>query len=167
MKPEFKVLTHVIAHRAHVAARLGQIIARLRERAELHDLTKIQPEEFDVFVETHEEFAKARFGTPEYAAVEEKGRKAVQHHYKHNPHHVKHHENGWEDMNLIDLLEMLADWKAASRRNPGKWWGERFSKALDRGHFPEPVRKLLRNTVLDLGWAFDEESLGLEWDESW
>jgi len=168
MKPEFKVLTQVLAHRAHVAARLEQIITRLRERATLHDLTKLQPEEFDIFTETHEEFARAPFGTEAYRRVEEKGRKAVNHHYRHNRHHVKHHPNGWEDMNLIDLLELLADWKAASRRDPGqRWWGEGFHRALERAGFPPGVVKVLVNTVVELGWNADEESLGLEWDESW
>jgi len=167
VKTEFKVLTHIIAHRAHVRARLEQVIARLRERATLHDLTKLQPTEFDVFCETHEEFTKARFGTPEYRAVEEKGRKAVQHHYRHNRHHVKHHRNGWKDMNLIDLLELLADWKAASRRNPNEWFEDGFVKAMNRAEFPEPIRILLTNTVRDLGWKDDQLVLGLEWDESW
>ena len=36
-------------------------------------------------------------------------------HYSLNRHHPEHHENGINDMSLIDLLEMLCDWCTAAK----------------------------------------------------
>ena len=33
------------------------------------------------------------------------------------PHHPECHKNGINDMNLLDLIEMFCDWKAASERH--------------------------------------------------
>ena len=42
----------------------------------------------------------------------------LQHHYRHNAHHPEHYEDGVAGMDLLDLVEMFCDWKAASERNP-------------------------------------------------
>ena len=45
---------------------------------------------------------------------------ALQHHYAANRHHPEHFTKGIDDMTLIDIIEMLCDWKAASlRQNDG------------------------------------------------
>jgi len=41
---------------------------------------------------------------------------ALEHHYALYRHHPEHFQNGIDDMNLIDLVEMFADWKASSER---------------------------------------------------
>ena len=42
---------------------------------------------------------------------------ALDHHYKVNPHHPEYYENGINGMTLIDLVEMFADWYAATKRH--------------------------------------------------
>lgn len=46
--------------------------------------------------------------------------KAIQRHYEANSHHPEHHERGIMGMSTVDLLEMCADWEAASHRVGGK-----------------------------------------------
>jgi hypothetical protein len=41
----------------------------------------------------------------------------LDHHYANNRHHPQHHKRGVNDMTLVDVLEMLVDWKAASERH--------------------------------------------------
>ena len=41
---------------------------------------------------------------------------ALQHHYEDNCHHPEHYRNGIHDMNMVDLIEMLCDWRAAIKR---------------------------------------------------
>lgn len=42
------------------------------------------------------------------------------HHYASNRHHPEHFSKGVDDMTLVDIVEMLCDWKAASlRQNDG------------------------------------------------
>ncbi len=43
--------------------------------------------------------------------------KGLEHHYGNNSHHPEFYENGIKGMNLIDLVEMLCDWKAATLRH--------------------------------------------------
>jgi hypothetical protein len=45
---------------------------------------------------------------------------ALDHHYAKNRHHPEHFKNGINEMNILDIIEMLADWKAATiRHNDG------------------------------------------------
>jgi hypothetical protein len=39
---------------------------------------------------------------------------ALKHHYANNRHHPEHFENGINGMNLLDVIEMVCDWKAAA-----------------------------------------------------
>jgi hypothetical protein len=42
----------------------------------------------------------------------------LKHHYSHNRHHPEFFgEDGVDGMTLVDLIEMLADWKAATERH--------------------------------------------------
>jgi hypothetical protein len=44
---------------------------------------------------------------------------ALEHHYRHNTHHPEHYGNeGIAGMDLFDVVEMVCDWMAATRRNP-------------------------------------------------
>ena len=49
--------------------------------------------------------------------IDTKFKPAIDHHYANNRHHPEHWPNGINDMTLMDLIEMLADWKAATARN--------------------------------------------------
>jgi Family of unknown function (DUF5662) len=42
---------------------------------------------------------------------------ALGHHYAANRHYLEHFANGVNDVTLVDLVEMLADWKAATERS--------------------------------------------------
>ena len=42
---------------------------------------------------------------------------ALDHHYSRNRHHPEFFKHGVSDMNIIDLIEMLCDWKASTFRN--------------------------------------------------
>jgi len=42
---------------------------------------------------------------------------ALDHHYANNSHHPQYFSNGFNGMDLIDVLEMLIDWKASGERH--------------------------------------------------
>ena len=85
-------------------------------------------------------------------AALQKMRPAIEHHNEHNRHHPEHHNAGINDMNLIDLAEMLCDWKAATLRNPGGDIRKSLEISAKRFNIPGPIVKLLENTVQYLGW---------------
>lgn len=96
---------------------LNICVVELLRRGELHDQTKLEAPEVQLFTEYTEKLKDCTYGSPEYKEFLEKMGPALQHHYAHNRHHPEHHKNGINDMNLIDLIEMLCDWKAASERH--------------------------------------------------
>ncbi len=89
----------------------------LINRGNIHDQSKLKHPEVEYFTEFTSALADLTYGTPEYFANLEKLKPAIEHHQANNRHHPEYHKNGIEDMNLIDLLEMICDWKAASERH--------------------------------------------------
>jgi hypothetical protein len=152
METIFEVLTDTIIHISEVQENLQVMIHDLCNRGIIHDRSKFQDPEFSTFVNTRPEFKKANYGTPEYEAVVKKAQIAVDHHYKNNRHHTNFHPNGITDMNLLDLLEMLADWRAAARRSPDLTFAESLPRAFKKYQVSKPVQQLFLNTIEYLGW---------------
>ena len=109
MKTDLEVLTDTIRHISEVSENLAQIRHDLERRGLTHDRSKLESFEFDAFVSTRPLFRKANYGTKEYQECTEAIKPAIDHHYANNRHHTAFHPNGFADMNLLDILEMLAD----------------------------------------------------------
>ena len=77
---------------------------------------------------------------------------AVDHHYANNRHHTGFYKNGINDMDLIDIIEMLADWKAAERRSPDKDLVDTLEYAYKKYGIGEQLGKIIRNTLVELNW---------------
>lgn len=152
MQNTFEVLTDTIVHVSEVQANLHDMVSDLEKRSIVHDLSKFQDPEFSVFCSTRPEFKKVNYGTPEYEAVTEKAREGVEHHHAHNRHHTAYHENGIDDMNLMDIIEMLADWRAASRRSPDLSFADSLPKAFEKYKIEPALQKTILNTIEYLGW---------------
>lgn len=116
---EEKYRRSVLAHKLLVAQQMQKAISELVRRAVVHDYSKFTAEEYDAFVANQPTFETISYGTPEYRAALKAVKPAIQHHYKYNSHHPEHWANGVNDMNLLDVLEMVCDWMAASQRVPG------------------------------------------------
>lgn len=104
-------------HIERVRNLLNEAARALIRRGELHDQTKLVSPEVEVFTEYTDALAASTYGSPEYLDHLRLMAPALEHHYAHNRHHPEHHKHGVDDMNLIDILEMLVDWKAASERH--------------------------------------------------
>lgn len=104
-------------HIERVRNLLGEVIGDLLDRARKHDQTKLESPEVEAFTEHTAALAGSTFGSEEYNARKKAMSQALAHHYGHNRHHPEHFKNGINDMTLIDLIEMLVDWKAASERH--------------------------------------------------
>lgn len=147
-----EVLTDTLLHISEVQEGLEQFTAELKKRGILHDSTKLQEPEFSAFVSTRPKFKKANYGTPEYQECVNEIKPAIDHHYANNRHHTAFHENGINDMNLIDILEMLADWKAAERRSPDKKLEDTLDYAFNKYGIDEQLAKIVMNTLKDFKW---------------
>jgi len=134
-------------HIERVRNLLNQMITQLLHRGELHDQSKLESPEVEVFTKYTHNLAKSDYGSKEYEDCKKEMEVALQHHYAKNRHHPEHHKNGIDDMNLLDLVEMFCDWKAASERhNTGN-----LKKSIEHnaGHFDMATQlvKIFENTV--------------------
>lgn len=141
------------AHIETVQDLLEEMIGDLRYRSALHDRSKLEDPEKSMFDEFTPRLRELTYGSDEYKqALREMG-PALAHHYAENTHHPEHYENGVSGMSLLDLIEMLADWKAAGKRHAD---GGDIRRSIDvnqkRFGYTDELREILENTVRELGW---------------
>jgi hypothetical protein len=139
-------------HMASVRHRLDKFIDELEERARLHDRSKLQPPEKAVFDAVTPKLKTLTYGSDEYkAALAEMG-EALTHHYAVNSHHPEHYSLGISGMTLLDLVEMLCDWKAASERHADGDILKSLEINVERFGISRQLSVILLNTILDMRW---------------
>ncbi len=107
-----------LRHIERVRNLINLVVIELLKRGELHDQSKLVEPEVIGFTEYTKNLHGSTYGSPEYQQLLKDGLKdTLDHHYANNRHHPEHYKNGIEDMNLIDIIELLLDWKAASERH--------------------------------------------------
>lgn len=104
-------------HIERVRNLLGDVVAALLDRAAKHDQSKLASPEVELFTEFTDKLKTCTYGSDEYNGYRKQMGAALAHHYANNRHHPEHHKHGVNDMTLVDLIEMLVDWKAASERH--------------------------------------------------
>lgn len=145
MSGRFKTMRHIETVRNY----LNLIIREILNRAEEHDQSKLQEPEVGVFEEYTPKLRESTYGSKEYNQFLEEMKPALDHHYKFNRHHPEHFIDlfGGKDINLIDLLEMLCDWKAATMRHKD---GDIF-KSIEinqkRFNYSDELKNILINTA--------------------
>lgn len=82
-----------------------------------HDLSKYLPSEAKGFIKVIHRLKHLTYGSDEYKESLKSIKPSIDLHYKRNYHHPEHYGAGVTGMNLIDIVEMWCDWKAAVRRH--------------------------------------------------
>ena len=129
----------------------------LLKRGEAHDASKLSDDERPTFTEYTAKLKGMTYGSDEYKAILEEMNPTLEHHYANNRHHPEHHENGVDDMTLIDLVEMICDWKAATLRHADRDILKSIAINKKRFNLSPQLTKILRNTVVELGWDDEEQ----------
>lgn len=140
----------VIKHIHRVRFFLAHMIEELDKRARIHDLSKLESPEKEIFGEHTPELAKVAYDTPEYHALLAKVKPAIDHHYAKNRHHPEHWAHGIDDMTLIDLVEMLCDWRAATERNKDGNIHTSIDKNTKRYNMSPQLASIMHNTVREV-----------------
>lgn len=105
----------VLEHRRRVAFWLEFMTGDVLDwRAEHHDASKLTEPEKPYFDEYTPKLKTLEFGSEAYKQALAGLNVGLQHHYAENPHHPEHYPDGIDGMTIWDLVEMLADWMAAS-----------------------------------------------------
>lgn len=134
-------------HIERVRNLLNLFISDLLRRAEEHDQSKLESPEVEAFTEFTPKLANSTYGSEEYEGFRKAMKPALDHHYARNSHHPEHYKNGINDMNLLDVLEMFADWKAASERHNDGNILKSIEKNADRFGMSPQLVQLMENTA--------------------
>lgn len=139
-------------HISKVQERVAEIIEFLIARAEAHDASKlVEPEKsgYDALVTR---LADCVYGSDAYRAALREAKDVIAHHYAVNSHHPEHYPSGIAGMTLLDVIEMLADWKAASARTKQGSIAQSLAHNKVRFGIDDQLASILENTVRELGW---------------
>jgi hypothetical protein len=142
-----------LIHSQRVGELVVQIVKELLDRATCHDRSKTQSPELDVFNEYTPKLKTTTYGSDEYKSYLTGMGKGLDHHYTVNRHHPEHFENGVDDMTLVDLVEMLSDWKAATERHVDGDMAKSLEIQQQRFGLSNQLYQILCNTAREFGWT--------------
>lgn len=140
-------------HIARVQELLSGVMGGLAFRHDYHDASKLQSPEKEMFDEYTPKLRAMTYGSDEYKrCLAEMQQTALAHHYEHNSHHPEHYPNGIDGMSVLDVLEMLCDWKAATERHADGDLSRSLEINRARFNISDQLHIILVNTARELGW---------------
>lgn len=142
--------TETLKHIHNVEKFISIFINNMINRAHEHDRSKLESPELEIFTEYTPKLAHTTYGSKEYKEYLKEMNVALKHHYANNTHHPEHFRNGIDDMTLIDVMEMLCDWKAASLRHDDGDIHASIDINAKRFNCSEQLKQILYNTAHEL-----------------
>jgi hypothetical protein len=141
-----------LLHIKRVAELMTQAATELIHRANVHDNSKLESPEKELFDEFTPKLKGCTYGSDEYKSYLSGLKVALDHHYTNNTHHPEHYPNGVNGFDLFDLMEMFFDWKAATERHSdGNIYNSIEINTHRFGLSPQLV-DIFRNTAFRQGW---------------
>lgn len=147
MSEKYDSASDTMRHISRVRQLLENIAGEILIRSGNHDKSKLENPEKATFDEVTPRLKGLTYGSLEYKQSLADMKPALDHHYAENRHHPEHFKNGVNDMNLVDVVELLCDWKAATERHAD---GDIIkSLAINKGRFgiSDQLIGILGNTV--------------------
>ena len=141
-----------LQHIRSVQAFLSDVIDEMMTRGIMHDVSKLDDPEKSMYDEFTPKLKGVTYGSDEYKEYLDQMGVALKHHYEHNRHHPEHFEWGIHEMNLIDLIEMLCDWKAASLRHGDGDMVNSLEINRKRFDIEDQLYNIFANSIRDFGW---------------
>ena len=136
-----------IKHIEKVRYYIRMITDKLTTRGVNHDKTKLESPEVELFTEYTPRLASTQYGSEEYKESLAGLKPALDHHYANSRHHPEQFNKGISDMNLVDILEMLCDWKAASERQRDGNLLKSIEQNAQRFGYDDQLKQIFLNTA--------------------
>lgn len=133
-------------HIRQVKENLLKVVHELSLRAELHDASKLESPEKEIFEVYTPKLKGSTYGSEEYNTYLQEMKPALDHHYANNRHHPEHHKGGVNGMDLVDLIEMYCDWDAASKRHADGSLKKSIEYNQKRFGIGDQLTKIFHNT---------------------
>ena len=131
---------------------LDLCVTDIQFRQRHHDESKLYDPEKAVFDEYTPKLKGSTYGSEEYEAFRLAMKPALDHHYANNSHHPEFFPDGIRGMSLLDVLEMLCDWKAATTRHADGDLRKSIEINQKRFGYGDELKALLLNTAERMGW---------------
>lgn len=147
---EYDSTKDTLEHIRLVSALLKTCCMELLNRSVVHDNSKLETPEKELFDEYTPKLKDAIYGSDEYKQFLIDLKPALDHHYKNNSHHPEYYENGIDGMDLFDVLEMLMDWKAATSRTKNGDIMRSIEINKTRFGISDQLSKILLNTISNM-----------------
>lgn len=146
-----------LRHIKRINQLLGDSAAELIRRGQVHDSSKLESPEKELFDKYTPLLKNLVYDSPEYKQSLADLKPALDHHYANNSHHPEFYKNGIDGMNLFDMIELFADWKAAGERNKDGNIFVSIQKNKKRFNMSDQLCKILENTADYLGYERPKE----------
>lgn len=144
MSEKYDCTKDVELHRFMVAHHLKYFFFAISEAIDSHDASKLLEPEKSMFDEFTPKLKELKFGSAEYKAALADMGEALKHHYENNRHHPEHFENGISGMTLMDVIEMVCDWRAAADY---KGQDVNLGYLSDRFAISDQLQVIIQNTL--------------------
>lgn len=120
---------------------------RLTLRGVKHDAIKLESPEIELFAKHTKHLSNTVYNSEEYKMHLAALKPALDHHYANSRHHPEHFPKGINDMNLVDILEMICDWKASSERQKDGNLLKSIEMNASRFGYDDQVKQIFINTA--------------------
>jgi len=141
-----------LKHRHEVIDKMNDICMRLMQRGVMHDDSKLEPPEKDALDAMDTNMRHLSYGSAEYMDKIKEAGPMLERHRENARHHPEYHGNDFAKMDLLDVVEMLCDWKAATMRHQDGDILKSLEINAKKYDMPEPVRAMLENTIKNMKW---------------
>lgn len=142
-----------LLHIKRVSQLLTEASVELIRRANCHDESKLKSPEKELFDEFTPKLKNCTYGSDEYKGFLKGLKVALDNHYKNNSHHPEHYDNGVNDFDLFDLIEMFFDWKAATERHADGNIFKSIDINKERFKLSDQICNIFKNTGARLGYG--------------
>lgn len=162
----FGLFRSILRHRAYLGEAVGLVSHELLRRAEVHDLSKLQDDEFSGFCRINAAARVNKFGSPEYADGMKREKPTIDLHFSRNRHHPERPQLAAgihtepddyayavaldrEQMTFLDIIEMVCDWWAARAGydDPRSWEDTVKLNIENKGRLLSPEQLWLVSSV--------------------
>lgn len=134
-------------HKQMVSKFIDILFHEMLIRSVMHDNSKLEDFEANTFAIYTKKLAGTTYNSDEYKEYLSEMKVALDHHYSNNKHHPEHYENGIKDMDLVDIMEMICDWKAATmRHNDGNIY-KSIEMNQERFGYSDELKSIFKNTI--------------------
>jgi hypothetical protein len=121
----------------------------LKTRGKNHDNSKSQKYEVELLTKGYNKLKPLPLGSKKYKETIKEMEPALIHHYKQNTHHPEYFGklNGVNSMNLLDIIEMLCDWKAIAMNSTPQDFNHNITINCKKYNISPQLQQILLNSI--------------------